>query len=48
MKADNGEEMIHQFSVGKYRTDQYFLRYKLEIECEEFDHRDRDIEYEVG
>ena len=48
MKADSGEEMIHQFSVGKYRTDQYFLRYKLEIECEEFDHRDRDIEYEVG
>ena len=48
MKADNGEEMIHQFSVAKYRTDQYFLRYKLEIECEEFDHRDRDIEYEVG
>ena len=43
----NGEEMTHQFSVGKYRMDLYFPRYKLANECDEFDHRDRDIEYKV-
>ena len=47
MQAFNGEEMIHQFSFGKYRIDLCFRRYKLAIECDEFDHRDRDIEYEV-
>ena len=47
MQAFKGEEMIHQFSVGKYRIDLYFPRYKLAIECDEFDHRDRDIECEV-
>ena len=46
MQAFNGEEMIHQFSFGKYRIDLCFRRYKLAIECDEFDHRDRDIEYE--
>ena len=40
MQAFNGEEMIHQFSVGKYRIDLYFPKYKLVIECDEFDHRD--------
>ena len=39
--------MIHQFSAGKYRIDLYFPKYKLAIECDEFDHRDRDIEYEA-
>ena len=48
MQAFNGEEMIHQFSVGKYRIDLFFPRYKLAIECDEFDHRDRDISYEAG
>ena len=47
MQAFNGEEMIHQFSVGKYRIGLYFPEYKLGIECNEFDHRDRDIGYEV-
>ena len=47
MQAFNGEEMIHQFSVGKYRTDLYFTKYKLAIECDEFNHRDRDIGYEA-
>ena len=47
MQAFNGEEMIKQFSVGKYKIDLYFPRYKLTIECNEFDHRDRDIEYEI-
>ena len=47
MQAFNGEEMIHQLSVGKYRTELYFPRYKLAIECDEFEYRDRDIEYDV-
>ena len=47
MLAFNGEEMTHQFSVGKYRIDLYFTRYKVAIECDEFDHHDRDIGYEV-
>ena len=41
------EETIHQFGVGKYRIGLYFPRYKLTIECDEFDHRDRDFGYEV-
>ena len=43
----NGEEMIQQFSVGKYRIGLHFPEYKLAIECDEFDHRDRDIGYKV-
>ena len=43
MLAFNSEEMIHQFSVGKYRIDLYFPRYKVAIEYDDFDHRDRDI-----
>ena len=46
-KAFNGEEMIHQFGAGKYRIDLYFPKYQLAIECDEFDHRDRGIGYEV-
>ena len=47
MQAFNDEEMIHQFGAGKYRIDLHFPKYKLAIECDEFDHRDRDIGYEV-
>ena len=47
MQAFRGEEMIHQFGAGKYRIDLYFPKYKLAIECDEFDHRDRDIGYKV-
>ena len=47
MQAFRGEEMIHQFDAGKYRIDPYFPKYKLPIECDELDHRDRDIGYEV-
>ena len=39
--------MIHQFGAGKYRIDLYFLKYKLAIECDEFDHCEGDIGYEV-
>ena len=47
MQVFYGEETIHQFGVGKYRIGLYFPRYKLAIECDEFDHRDRDFGYEV-
>ena len=47
MQAFNGEEMIYQFGTGKYRIDLYFPKYKLVIECDEFDHHDRDIKYEA-
>ena len=47
MQAFNGEEMIQQFSVGKYRIDLYFPEYKSAIECDKFDHPDRDIGYEA-
>ena len=47
MKAFDGEEMKYQFTVDKYRIDLYFPAFKLAIECDEFNHRDRDIGYEV-
>ena len=47
MEGFMGEKMIHQFGVGKYRIDLYFPKYKLAIESDEIDHRNRDIGYEV-
>ena len=51
MQAFRGEEMIHQFGVGKFRIDLYFpiltYKYKLAIECDELGHCDRDIGCEV-
>jgi len=32
-----------QLYIGKYRVDLYFIDYKLVIECDEFNHEDRDI-----
>ena len=46
-KAFKGEQMIDQYCVDGYRIDLYFPAYKLAIECDEFNHRDRDIGYEV-
>ncbi len=31
-----------QFIIGKYRADLYFIDYKLIVECDEFNHTDRD------
>ena len=40
--------MVHtQYSVDQYKIDLYFPKHKLAIECDEFGHLDRDIEYEV-
>ena len=47
MQVFRGEEMIHQFGARKYRIDLCFPKYKLAIECDELDHCDRDIGYEV-
>lgn len=35
-----------QYKVGSYRIDLYFEKEKLAIECDEFDHKDRDQNYE--
>ncbi|CCV01980.1 hypothetical protein IIV22A_136L [Invertebrate iridescent virus 22] len=41
-------ETIKQFCVGKYKIDLYFPEYKLAIECDEFDHKDRSFDYEYN
>ena len=46
LKTFKGENMLTQYSVGTYRIDLYFPDYKLAIECDEYDHSDRDQEYE--
>ena len=47
LKAFKGEDMQDQYYVDGYKIDLYFPEYGLAIECDEFDHKDRDIEYEV-
>ena len=32
-----------QHYIGKYKVDLYFIDYKLVIECDEFNHQDRNI-----
>ena len=39
--------MKRQFSIESYRIDLYFLEHKLASECDEHDHKDRDISYEI-
>ena len=46
-KVSEGISMKGQFSIGSYRIDLYFPEYKLAIECDEHDHKDRDINYEI-
>ena len=36
-----------QFSIQSYRIDLYFPEYKLAIQCDEHDHKYRDINYEI-
>jgi very-short-patch-repair endonuclease len=47
MTAFDGEDMIEQFVIGKYRVDLYFPVYKVAIECDENDHKGRDIDKET-
>ena len=39
--------MKRQCSIGSYRIDLYFPEHKLAIECDEHDHKDRGINYEI-
>lgn len=42
----DGEHMEQQFSVGRFRIDLYFTKYKIAVECDEYDHQDRDAQKE--
>jgi very-short-patch-repair endonuclease len=39
-------EMFKQFKVGRYRVDLYIDEYDLVVECDEYNHRDRDPQKE--
>ena len=47
MQVFKGIKMIDQYTVGNYRIDLYFPKHKLAVECDEFGHNDRDVNYEV-
>ena len=38
---DGVTETIRQYSIDQYRVDMYFPKYKIIIECDEFNHVDR-------
>jgi very-short-patch-repair endonuclease len=40
-------QIYKQFKVGKYRVDLYFEEYNLVVECDEYDHRDRNPKEEA-
>ena len=46
-KVFEGISMKRQFSIGSYRIDLYFPENNYAIECDEHNHKDRDINYEV-
>jgi very-short-patch-repair endonuclease len=39
-------DYVLQYKIGKYRIDLYFLKYKLAIEVDEYNHNRRDKSYE--
>jgi very-short-patch-repair endonuclease len=39
-------ECYRQYIMGSYRIDLYFPKYKLAVECDEYNHSDRDIHKE--
>lgn len=47
MKVFYKEKMITQKYVQEYKIDLYFPKYKLAIECDEFNHINRNINYEI-
>ena len=47
MTAFGGEKICTQYSLDGYRIDLYFPGCKIAVECDEFGHCERDIEYEV-
>ena len=46
-KVLEGISMKRQFSIGSGRINLYFPKHKLAIECDEHDHKDRDIDNEI-
>ena len=46
-KVCEGVPMKRRFRIGSYRIDLYFPQHKLAIECDEYDHKGRDINYEI-
>jgi very-short-patch-repair endonuclease len=46
LKVFSDENSKCQYVVENYRIDLYFIDKKLAIECDEFDHNDRDADYE--
>ena len=39
--------MKGQFNIGSYRIDLYIPAHKLATNCGEYDHKDKDIGYEI-
>ena len=46
-KVFEGISVKRQFSIGSYRIDLYFPEHKVATECNEHDHKDRDINLEI-
>ena len=46
-KVLEGISIKRHLCIGSYRIDLYFPEHKLAIECDEHDHKDRDINYEI-
>ena len=46
-KVCEGVPMKRRFRIGSYRIDLYFPQHKLAIDCDEYDHKGRDINYEI-
>lgn len=42
----NGIEMIPQYTCGSYKIDMFIPKYSIAIECDEFNHKYRDTNYE--
>ena len=47
LKAFKGEDTQKQYSIGNYRIDIYFTKYKIAVECDEYGHQDREIAYSL-
>jgi hypothetical protein len=49
LQCFEGEEMIRQYSTkSNFMIDLYFPKYKISVECDEFGHSDRNIDYETN
>ena len=46
MTAFEIKKMHIQYNFDQYKIDLYFSEHMLAVKCDEFDHQDRDIEYE--